>query len=645
MPADPRARRAPNLRIAAVACHDLVMAALSFEIAVFARYYSLGAPQPFGFLWEGAAIFTLVCGAVFWWLGIPRGIWRYTALKDIVKIARAVVIAALVFLPVLFVLTRLADYPRSALIVNIPLLFVLLGGPRLLYRLLKEGSLAAVFVREDDTRVPVLLVGVSDAAETFIREMSRPGAGYRVVGIVAEESVRVGREVRGIRVLGGLDQCAGVIERLASQGRRPQRLIIATDAIEGAAVRALLDVAEGAGMTLSRLPKLTDFRGGAGAERIEVRPVAVEDLLGRTQKVLDRDAMRGLIAGRRILVTGAGGTIGSELVRQCAAFQPAHLTLFDAGEYNLYRVDRELDERHPELSRAALLGDVRDRGRVERTFARERPDLVFHAAAFKHVPLSEANPNETVLTNVLGTYRVAQACRDSSATTMVLISTDKAVRPASVMGATKRLAEMVCQALAADEVRRAAPTRFVTVRFGNVLGSTGSVVPLFQRQIADGGPLTVTHAEATRYFMTVREAVELVLQASSDARAGGERGQIHVLDMGEPVRIRDLAQQMIRLAGLRPETDIAVVYTGLRPGEKLTEALFEESESPVSTERQGIRLATPPMVSHESLAPELERLFAAAQARHTDETLAILRRLVPAYVAAPGAARAAAATD
>ena len=276
---------------------------------------------------------------------------------------------------------------------------------------------------------------------------------------------------------------------------------------------------------------------------------------------------------------------------------------------------------------------------------RSRPDLVFHAAAFKHVPLSESNPNETVLTNVLGTYRVAQACRDSSASAMVLISTDKAVRPASVMGATKRLAEMVCQALAAAESGHAAPTRFITVRFGNVLGSTGSVVPLFQRQIAAGGPLTVTHAEATRYFMTEREAVELVLQASADSREPGAGGRIYVLDMGEPVRIRDLARQMIRLAGLRPEDDIAVVYTGLRPGEKLTEALFEESESPAPTAREGIHLATPPVVSHEALAPELEQLFAAAQARRTEETLALLRRMVPAYVAAPEVAQAAAATD
>ena len=644
MPTESRARGAPNLRIAAVALHDLVMAALSFEVAVFARYYSLGAPQAFGFLWEGTAVFTLVCGAVFWWFGIPRAIWRYISLKDLFGIARAVALAALVFLPVLFVLTRLEDYPRSALIINIPLLLALVGGPRLLYRLVKDGSLAAVFARDDGAQVPVLLVGASDAAETFIREMSRTAAGYRVVGIVAEQAVRVGREVRGVRVLGGIEQCAEVIERLAALGRRPQRLIIATDAIDGTQVRDLLDVAERAGMTLSRLPKLTDFRGDPGAEGIEVRHVAVEDLLGRTQKVLDRDAMAALIGGRRLLVTGAGGTIGSELVRQCAAYQPAHLTLFDNGEYNLYRIDRELDRHHPELSRTALLGDVRDRGRLERAFARERPDLVFHAAAFKHVPLSEANPNETVLTNVLGTYRVAQACRDSSAATMVLISTDKAVRPASVMGATKRLAEMVCQALAAAETDRAEPTRFVTVRFGNVLGSTGSVVPLFQRQIADGGPLTVTHAEATRFFMTEREAVELVLQASADSREGDQAGRIYVLDMGEPVRIRDLARQMIRLAGLRPDEDVALTYTGLRPGEKLTEELFEESESPVATAREGILLAAPSEVSHETLAPELERLFAAAQARRTEETLAALHRLVPGYRTAPEGTRAAAAT-
>jgi O-antigen biosynthesis protein WbqV len=358
-----------------------------------------------------------------------------------------------------------------------------------------------------------------------------------------------------------------------------------------------------------------------------VRPVAIEDLLGRPQAVLDRDGMRRLVVGRRVLVTGAGGTIGAELVRQVAEFGPAELTLLDAGEFNLYQIDLELQERFSDLPRRAVIGDVRDRAMLARLFAETRPELVFHAAALKHVPMVEANAFEGVLTNAIGTRCVAEACRAAGVGVMVLISTDKAVNPTNVMGASKRIAETWCQAL--DLERGAGGTRFVTVRFGNVLGSTGSVVPLFQRQLAAGGPLTVTHPDVMRYFMTVREAVELVLQAT--AMAGDEPGKIYVLDMGEPVRIVDLARQMIRLAGLRPGKDIEIKITGLRPGEKLFEEIFHGGEPLLPTACKGILLAAPRTADAATLGRLLDELANVCRRGDQAGLEALLHRLVPEY--------------
>jgi O-antigen biosynthesis protein WbqV len=346
--------------------------------------------------------------------------------------------------------------------------------------------------------------------------------------------------------------------------------------------------------------------------------------------------MSRLVAGRRVLVTGAGGTIGAELVRQIAALGPAHLTLFDVAEYQLYLIDLDLAERFPEVPRASLLGDVRDRARLDEVMAGARPELVFHAAAYKHVPMVEANPVEGVLTNVVGTRNLAEACRAAGVAAMVMISTDKAVHPTNVMGATKRLAEGICQALDLLGRREGGATRFITVRFGNVLGSTGSVVPLFQRQLARGGPLTVTHPEVTRYFMTVAEAVELVLQAAALASSdhpppGIEAGGIFVLEMGEAVRIADLARQMIRLAGFVPDRDVKIEFVGLRPGEKLAEELFHEAEPPVATESDGLLLARPRTTDYAMLARGLKELEEAARDRDSARCQAVLARLVPEF--------------
>jgi O-antigen biosynthesis protein WbqV len=401
---------------------------------------------------------------------------------------------------------------------------------------------------------------------------------------------------------------------------------------------------------LARLPRLTEFRQDLGDPARLVEPIAIEDLLGRPQAVLDREAMARLIGGRRILVTGAGGTIGSELARQIAALGPGRLILVDNSEFLLYAINGDLSDRYPELALRPILGDVRDRARIESIIIGEDPQIVFHAAGLKHVPMVEANPIEGVLTNVVGTRNVAEAGRAHGVGLVVMISTDKAVNPASVMGATKRLAESFCQALDLAEARRpvqAGGTRFVTVRFGNVLGSTGSVVPLFTRQLAAGGPLTVTHPDVTRFFMTVREAVELVLEASAalsvpEEGAADARGKIFVLDMGEPVKIVDLARQMIRLAGLRPDRDIEIRFIGLRPGEKLHEALFHAAEAPVPTKNPALRLAAPRTADYAVLARSIDELEEQVRAGHEPRALALLERLVPEYHRG-GAGRGAAA--
>ena len=412
-------------------------------------------------------------------------------------------------------------------------------------------------------------------------------------------------------------------------------MIVATPDLDGKQMRELLSRAQAMGLPLSRIPRMTDLRSGV-EDGIPTRPIAVEDLLGRPQKVLDRDAMRSLIEGRRVLITGAGGTIGSELSRQIAGLGPSHLSLLDSSEFALYEIDLEIGIARPALSRSISLADVRDRGRVQRVFEAETPEIVFHAAALKHVPMVESNPLEGVLTNTAGTRNIADAARLRKVATMVLISTDKAVNPTNVMGATKRLAESYCQALDVLGAEDAGGTRFVTVRFGNVLGSTGSVVPLFQRQIDAGGPVTVTHPDITRYFMTTREAVELVIEASAlGSRRASLAGKIFVLDMGEPVRIQDLARQMIRLAGRNPDGEIEIAFTGMRPGEKLHEELMHTSEQLVETELDGIYAASPRIADHAQLVQAFDRLEEGAQTGRVAEILSELKRLVPEFAHEP----------
>ena len=615
--------------------HDIIMAAVAFLAALYLRMGEELVPN-----WDhstlilATATFTGVAAISFLSSAMYKGVWRYASINDLVTMTRAATVTVLVFYLTLFLVTRLAELPRSVLVINWFILLALLGGPRFLYRLFKDGRRAARLAENGGDRVPVLLVGAGDEADLFIRATRAPDAQYRVVGLISEKGARIGRNIHGVDVLGSTDDLDGVVEQLGRRGQAPQRLIITDHRMDGAEIRRLLDDSDRLGIGLARTPRLTNLDANLDStafDTVALRPIAIEDLLGRPQMVLDRAAMAAMIQGRRVLVTGAGGSIGSELARQISDFGPSQLVLLDSGEFNLYTIDMEIAGRWPDLSRRPVLGDVRDAERIQSVMDDVRPELVFHAAALKHVPMVEYNPDEGILTNAIGTRIVADACRRAGVGLMVQISTDKAVNPTNIMGASKRVAEMYTQALDLEGAADGS-TRFVTVRFGNVLGSTGSVVPLFQKQLASGGPLTVTHADMTRYFMTVREAVELVLQASAlGQESAGYRGKIFVLDMGEPVKIIHLARQMIRLAGLRPDQDVKIVFTGLRPGEKLFEEIFHGAEPPLPTERKGILVATPRSVDAEELGIALSELEIGCRAHQAAAALAILRRLVPEY--------------
>lgn len=608
------------------ALHDAVMAGLSFVLALWLRLGQGEFDTQEIPLAQGTFAFVALCMALFLSMRLYRGLWRYASPRDMLTIFKAVSLAILIFYSGLFLFNRLENMPRSVVIIHWMALLVMLTGPRLAYRALKDRSLR--YALSNSPRIPVLLVGASHQAELFLMEMLRHNdAAYEVVGILDNTGSVIGGTMHHVPIYGHTDILPVVINKLARKGKKPQRILLAGGYHTPEELRVLLEQTHTLGIPLARLPSLSEFK--QQGDQPALRSIDVEDLLGRAQNVHDQSAMRALVAGKRVLITGAGGSIGSELVRQIATLKPAQIVLLEQSEYALYLVESELAELNSTTQHHAVLCDVGDMTNVEGVFARFKPELVFHAAAIKHVPIGEQNVEETIWTNVFGTKHIADACEKHGCHAMVLISTDKAVNPTSVMGTTKRLAESYCQALGQKEGGR---TKFITVRFGNVLGSTGSVVPLFQKQLAKGGPITITHPEIERYFMTVREAVELVIQAASlGCEIQERREHIFVLDMGKPVKIRDLACQMIRLAGLTPERDIQIIYTGLRPGEKLYEELFHLSENVAKTSHESLWLAAPRKADLQALETSLALLREACARMQPAHAIALLKTLVPEY--------------
>jgi len=609
-----------NLRGLLAFLHDVVAAGLAWCAAYLLRF-NLEVPQDY--LRAMLAQLPYVLGvhvAIFWLLGLYRGLWRYASLPDLQRILAAVGIGALAVPALLTLLGHGTQVPRSAYVIAPLLLAGIMCGSRLAYRAWKEKRLIALVAHPE--AAPVLVLGAGDAAVLLLKELAG-SRQWRVLGLLDDDPRKQGGEIERVKVLGPVDRVAQIAER-----HGVTQAIIAMPGATHEVRKRAVDFATAAGLAVMTVPALSDII--AGKVRVSaLRHIELDDLLGRDPVELDIPGLQAFLKGRTVLVTGAGGSIGSELCRQIARFQPARVVLFEQSELALYRIEREFLEANAGVEVVAAIGDAKDAARVKALFAQWRPAVVFHAAAYKHVPLMEsANALQAVQNNVLGTLTVARAAIASGTGKFVLISTDKAVNPSSVMGASKRLAELVCQALKGE----AGATQCVIVRFGNVLGSTGSVVPLFREQIARGGPVTVTDPEMRRYFMSIPEAAQLVLQAGHM----GREGEIYVLDMGEEVKVVDLARQMIQLSGLA-EGDIRIEFTGLRPGEKLYEEPLADAEHSLPTPYPKLRIAR-------ARPPESERLVedvVAWLAREGDDADAVRARLkgwIPEYVpGGPGA--------
>jgi len=595
----------------AVVAHDLAMVWLVWQALHKLRFGVIAQPPPLP-LWSTEIALVLAAqGLVFWQVGLYRGLWRFAGVPDLWNIFKACMLGLFAIVLGLFLYNRVDQVPRTVLVLYPLVLMGMLGAPRLLYRAWKDSRIDSA----NAVSVRILILGAGRAGEALVRDLRRFGT-YHPIGFLDDAARLRGSKVQGVPVLGKVDDVADIARETAAK-----LLVIAMPSADANAMQRIVIACERTGLPFRMVPRLQDVLEGRSLPG-ELKEVAIEDLLGRKPVLPDWKAIRGWLGGRSVLVTGAGGSIGSELVRQCARHGASRIALIEIDELALVTSETALRRDFPDVEFIPILGDCGDRAVIEYALKLAEPDAAFHAAAYKQVPLLEAQLREAVRNNVLATETVARACRAAGVGTFVLISTDKAVDPVNVLGATKRLAEMTCQALA-DQRK----TRFVTVRFGNVLDSAGSVVPLFREQIRAGGPVTVTDPEVTRFFMTIPEACQLILQAS----AIGTHEAIYTLDMGEPVPIRLLAEQMIRLAGKQPGRDVAIVYTGLRPGEKLHETLFHADERYRPTVHPKILQAEPREVSMNALEHSLLQLREASIRYDRDALGALLRVAVPEF--------------
>lgn len=562
-----------NLRSVLALIHDLAAASVAWVAAYLLRF-NFEIPQEHVALMISRLWLVVATQAViFIGFGLYRGTWRFASVADLKRILFTVILSTAVLGLLLFMMATNLRVPRSVMILDPILLVLMMGGSRFFYRALKEHQLYGLYSKRGE---PVIVLGAGEAAVTLLKDLAQSEEWY-VVGMLDDNESMHGREIHGVRVHGGINRLAKVASRYGSR-----HVIIAMPSAHHHERRKALGLVNQLGLEALTVPAIDDLISGRLSVS-QIRRVDVEDLLGRDTVDLDNSGLQGLICGQAVLVSGAGGSIGSELCRQIIKFNPSHLICLDISEYSLYTLEQELSNKDLSIKLVYVVGDVKHASRLDKIIAQYKPKVVFHAAAYKHVPLMETdNVSEAFNNNVLGTYTLAKACKKWKVDKFVLVSTDKAVNPTNVMGATKRLAEMVCQGLQDKK-----GTRFVMVRFGNVLGSSGSVIPKFREQINAGGPITVTHPEITRYFMSIPEAAQLVMQAG----LMGEGGEIFVLDMGEPVKIVDLAKDMIKLSGFT-EDEIKIEFSGLRPGEKLFEELLADDEHTLPTPHEKLRMAS-----------------------------------------------------
>ena len=597
-------------RSALAVLHDAVAASIAWTLAYLLRF-NFELPAEFAAeMWETLVWVVPLQVIIFWRFNLYRGIWRYASTTDLRRIFLAVMLSAVVIPSLFWMLQQGLVIPRSVLVMDPLLLVLIMGGSRFVYRLWKEQGLYGGIKLYGE---PVLIMGAGDAAVSLAKDLST-NRDWRLVGFLDDDSGKHGRTLNGVRVLGTLGSLPQWSQRLGVM-----QVIIAMPSSSHQQRKRAIHLCNKAKLKVLTVPSFDDLMSGK-VEVSQLRAIELDDLLGRDPGVLDDAGLHGLLGGKTVMITGAGGSIGSEMCRQIARFVPAELVLFEQNEFALYTIEQDLKQSFPTLNFVCLVGDVRDAERVNEIMQQHRPSVVFHAAAYKHVPLMEQhNAWQAIRNNVLGTWTVARAAQQHGVGKFVMISTDKAVNPTNVMGASKRLAEMVCQAL-----QPCGTTHFVMVRFGNVLGSTGSVIPKFRAQIAQGGPITVTHPKITRYFMSIPEAAQLVLQAG----LMGQGGEIFVLEMGEPVKIVDLAKDLIRLSGFT-EDEIKIEFTGLRPGEKLFEELLADNEHTLPTPHPKLRIAQ----ARQANAEWLEKLlvWTSATAMADDAVRTALTQLVPEY--------------
>ena len=592
--------------------HDLLMVPLAWSAAYWLRFNFDEIPDEYfypAFLYLPGVIAIQV--SAFWTFGLYRGVWRFSSMPDLIRIAKAVLAGIFFIAGCLFLISRLHGVPRSVIPLYALILLALLCVPRFMYRFWKERS----FIQRVGRRA--LIVGAGAAGEMLARDLiSNPDSGYVPVIFVDDDRSKFRREIRGIRVAGRVTELPDLIEQWDIDV-----VLIAVPSATDSQMRLIVEVCEGCNIPFQTLPSVTELLSGT-VTKANLRNVSIMDILGRDPVRLDWQRIRSSLKDRTILVTGGGGSIGSELCKQLARLQPRKLIVFDQCEFNLYKIDADLNRLYPQLERHAVLGDVTDVLSVTHVINTQKPDVIFHAAAYKHVPLLEGQVREAVHNNLIGTKILAEAAIAGRVGRFVLISTDKAVNPSNVMGATKRAAEILCQ-----NFNQTGDTRFMTVRFGNVLDSAGSVVPLFREQIQSGGPVTVTHPDISRYFMTIPEACQLIMQAETV----GEGGEVFVLDMGEPVKIVYLAEQMIRLSGKVPGEDISIEFVGLRPGEKLYEELFHDEEQLMETGFSKLSLAKARIYDNDTWFETINELTVACQDQNHSRTLSLLKDLVPEF--------------